>query len=209
MSSRRERSRCLGPGPGRDSEDGPGVHLSGGTAGRAMTPHRPCPAGPLRHRRRTERGAPSAEEATPCNSRLRPPPPTTAAPRAARHHRSGRISARRGPGRRGRGTRSCLRGRRPVSTDTGLGSPAARHIPPHPPDPTRARPRRRARADRLPGGRARTGARVRGLDMAQSHRLSPRDGLPHPEGSRPRPRPGEPRSPDCAGRPTCPPPTPR
>jgi hypothetical protein len=53
VSPRREASRFMEPGPRRDSEDGPTVHLSGGTARRAMTPHCPCPVGSLRHRRRT------------------------------------------------------------------------------------------------------------------------------------------------------------
>lgn len=209
MSPRLEASRFMEPGPRRDSEDGPTVHLSGGTARRAMTPHCPCPVGSLRHRRRTRSRRTERRGSPPCHSRLRPPPPTTAAPRAARPHLSDRVSALQGPGRRGRGTRSSLRGPRHVSTDTGRGSPAARHTPRHPPGPTRARPRRPARADRLPGGRARTGALVREQDMAQSHRPLLKDGLPRPGGTRPRARPGEPRSLDCAGPPTCPPPTPR
>lgn len=199
-----------GPGHGRDSEDAPTVHPSGGTAERAVTPYRPCSVGALWHRRRNpDRGAPSAEEAFPCNSRLRPPPPTTTAPRAGRHRPSDRVSSCPGPGCRGRGIRLSLRDQRHVSTVAGRGSPAARHPPLPPPAPTRARRRRRAPADRRPDGRARVVALARDRGTAQLHRPSPRDGLRHPWGTLPRHRPGAPRSPDCAGPPTCHPPTPR
>lgn len=196
-------------GPGRDPEDARSVHLSGGTAGRAVRPHCPCSVKALRHPRRPDLGAPSAEEAVPCTSRLRPPP-TTAAIRVAPHSPSGRASARPGrPGYREWGTRLSLPDRPHVPTATGRGSPAACPTPLHLPAPTPVRPRRRARVVRLHGGRARAVALARVREVAQPRRPSLKGGHPHPRGTRPHPRPGVPRSPDCAGPPICPPPTPR
>lgn len=213
MSPRREASRFMEPGPRRDSEDGPTVHLSGGTARRAMTPHCPCPVGSLRHRRRTRsrrterRGSHPMPEPTPPSAaddrrpQGGPPPPLgplgsglgppgAGAPRAGDQVVPPRPAARLdGNGPRFPGSTSY------PSAPTGPDS-----RPPSSPGPGR---------DRLPGGRARTGALVRGQDMAQSHRPLLKDGLPRPGGTPLRAHPGEPRSLDCAGPPTCPPSTPR
>lgn len=209
VSLRRAATRRKGTGDGRDSEDAPAVHLSGGAAGRAVTSHCPPPPEPSGPGAEPDRGAPSAEEASPCNSRLRPPLPTTAAPRAGPHHASRRGWARPGPGCRGPGSRLSLRDQRHVSTVTDRGSPAVRRAPLPPPAPTRARRRHLARADRLCDGRPRIAALVWVRGTAQSHHPLLRDGLRRPPGTRRRPRPGVPRSPDCAGPPTCRPPIPR
>jgi hypothetical protein len=67
---------------GRDPEDSSSVHLSGGTPGRAGPPHSPTSVRIPPPGAAYARGAPSAEEATPCISRLRPPPPTTVSTQA-------------------------------------------------------------------------------------------------------------------------------
>lgn len=196
-------SRCKGRGDGRDSEDAPTVHLSGGAAGRAVTPHCPGSVGALRPRRRTRSRRTERRGSRPCNSRLRPPP-TTAAPGAGPHHASGRVWSRPGPR-----SRSSLCDRRHVSTVTDRGSPAARRAPLRPPAPTRASRGHPARAGRLCDGLPKIVALVRVRGTAQSHRPLLRDGLRRPRGTRRRPRPGVPRSLDCDGQQTCLPPTPR
>lgn len=76
------RHRSAGQGArGRDPEDCSSVHLSGGTpgwVGRHTVHVRPDPPPGAAH----PRGAPSAEEAAPCLSRLRPPPPAMPLPQA-------------------------------------------------------------------------------------------------------------------------------
>ena len=193
--------RCKGTGDGRDSEDAPTVHLSGGAAGRAVTPHCPGSVRALRPRRRTRSRRTERRGSLPMQQ---PTPPAADDRRPQGGPRPGPR-----PGCRRPGNRLFLRDRRHVSTVTDRGSPAVRRVSPHPPAPTRAPRRHPARAGRLCDGRPRIAALawVRGTE--QSHHPLLRDGIRHPRGTRRRPRPGVPRSPDCAGQQTCRPPTPR
>ncbi|CAM5430395.1 hypothetical protein SVIOM74S_01801 [Streptomyces violarus] len=152
-----------GRGRGRDPKEVHAVHLSGGTPGRGVTPHCPCPVGALRHRRRSRsrrterRGSLSMHQPTPPSSATDdrhapggPPPPLASGPgqpgAGAGTPRSGDRDAPQRPAAHvdGFGPRF-PGGASPASLPTGPGS-----CPPSTPDRSRSSPHGAGR-NRRPG----------------------------------------------------------
>lgn len=177
----------------RDPEDRWSVHLSGGTPGWAGPATQPTSVRILPPGVAHARGAPSAEEAAPCISRLRPPLPATTLP------------AQAGP--------CCLPGRPPTHQPTRTLPPGATpglrptaHAPPHRAARTGTRLGRRNDPGPRSGRTVRTGSRA-----GRSVRASPpfpRTTLGAVHSSRPSraaPCPGRPIRTDCQpGRPVRP-----
>lgn len=142
------------PRAGRDLEGSLPVHLSGGTPGPACRRTAPVTPGP-QVGAAFARGAMSAEEAAPCNSRFRPRrPPMTVRQPAGRCLPNGRTPVRLAAGPLGCSTLSGFR-----ATLLGPSSQPALDHPGRPPPSGRPRPprigplHRRRTSDNTPGSR--------------------------------------------------------